>query len=185
MAESIFNSQVVAACITGFVTITGWTATNYILRRRENRNKLLQLKLEHISRQIEELYGPLFSLVDQLDNYYNSKQKILAGANLDEQRKEEFNVFLRENYFYQLHQEIRQLLKEKYHLIKENQLPQSFKDYLEHSIQETLQIDIWDKLKLSTANVEGMPWPDQFDKDARQSLNTLKEEYDRLLEQLN
>ena len=179
------SSQVIAALITGFVTILGWNVLTFLNNRKENQTKLLQFQIEHISRQIEELYGPLFNLVNQLNMYYDTKEKITEVFNTTDQKKEIINIFIRENYFYQLHDEIRKLIKNKYHLIDNNELPNSYRDYLLHSTQETLQIDIWNKLQIDTSIVKGIVWPDQFDIDTKKHLDSLKYRYNQLLSKLN
>jgi hypothetical protein len=171
----------ITAIIPGCFTIIVCIMSYYLTKQKENKTKRLQMKLEYVSRQIEEFYGPIFSLVTQLNMYYETKTSIVDSSNTNASDKERINVFVRENYFYELHSEIRALIKNKYHLIREDKLPDSYKLYLMHSTQEALQIDIWNKLHIDTSSVSGKTWPEDFEKQTEQELNELKTEYNLLI----
>ncbi len=173
-----------AAIITGCITMIGWIVSYYLTKQKENSTKRLQLQIEYVSRQIEEFYGPVFSLINQLDMYYITKTKIVDNSGIASNDKVRIDVFVRESYFYQLHSEIRHLIKTKFHLLEESELPDSYKLYLQHSIQETLQIEIWNKLNINTVCVKGLEWPNEFDKHIERELNSLKAKYDMLINKL-
>jgi len=170
--------------ITATITILGWFTVSFLSKWHENQNKHFQLNLDHISRQIEELYGPLFNLVNQLNMYYKVKENIVSKLDPQDPNLEKINGFLREDYFHSLHADVRNLLKTKYHLIDDNTLPKSYLDYLHHSTQESLQIEIWKKLNINTSKVKGLPWPDQFEVDVKTKLDKLKKEYNALIQKL-
>lgn len=178
------ESQILLAIITGFISITGGFLINFYIRKKEDKTKRLQIKLEYINKQIEELYGPLYSYIQQIYNYWEVHQQLLQPQGLNSDDKQRIVIYFREKYFYPLHIQIRDLLKEKMNLIEEIELPNSFWTYLQHSTLETTQITIWNELNISTQHVKGIPWPNEFAEDVKQTLDLLMFRYNTLLKEL-
>jgi hypothetical protein len=177
------DTTILATLITAFVTIAGWILTNYILRKKEDRTKRLQIRLDHTQMQIEELYGPLYSLINQVFIYWDVKER-LSISHIDDIEKEKIESLFREKYFSKIHQEIKTLLKTKFHLIEGVEFPKSYWDYLQHSTQEVVQIDIWRELEISTSGLAGYPWPDDFNDDVKKQLDKLMKRYESILNEL-
>ena len=66
--------------IAGAVTAFGWYATYAYAKLREDRTRRLDLLLKLRARQIEELYGPLLSLIEQIFNVWQVRENVLRGT---------------------------------------------------------------------------------------------------------
>jgi len=163
--------------ITGAITAFGWYATYAYAKMREDRTRRLDLLLKLRARQIEELYGPLFSLIEQIFNVWQVRETVLRGTAYSAEDQRRIREFFWQHYFTPLHQEIGALLRTKLYLLEGGLLPGSFTEYLEHATQEACQHRIWSELNIDTSQVPGRRWPQAFDKDVKAALDRLMVEY--------
>jgi len=163
--------------ITAVVTIVGWYVTYAYAKRREDRTRRLDLLLKLRAQQIEELYGPLRSLIDQIFNVWGVRENILRGIDLPPEDDSRVREFFFQNYFTPLHQEIASLLRTKLYLLEGGQLPGSFAAYLEHSTQEACQHRLASELGVDTSGVSDRAWPDDFYGEVTASLERLIAEH--------
>jgi len=170
-------AKYVPVLITAVVTIFGWYATYAYAKVREDRTRRLDLLLKLRAQQIEELYGPLRSLIDQIFNVWRVRKNMLGSLDLPPEDDRRVREFFWQNYFTPLHEEIATLLRTKLYLLEGGQLPASFKAYLEHSTQEACQHRLYSELGIDTSNVPGRPWPAAFDDDVKSSLDRLMAEH--------
>jgi hypothetical protein len=84
----------------------------------------------------------------------------------------------------QLHSDIRELLKTKLYLAESAIIPQSFRDYLEHSTQELFQQRLANELDVSTQHIKGKRWPQQFEKDVKNGIALIMQKRESLLRDL-
>ena len=56
------DTDIAVALIGAFIVALGWLVSYTFDKHREDRRRRLELRLSHLSRQIEECYGPLFNL---------------------------------------------------------------------------------------------------------------------------
>jgi hypothetical protein len=158
------NPALISALIAATVTIIGWFSTYWIAKRREDNTRRLEILLKYRQRQIEELYGPLVSLIDQIFNVWEVRENILGPSpgrysNEDQQR---IRQFFWNEYFHPLHQEIRNLLRTKLYLLEGGHIPDTFLQYLQHSTQEESQHRLWDELQIDTKNTPRKEFPRGF-----------------------
>jgi hypothetical protein len=164
------------ALIAAAVTVLGWYVTYAYARRREDQTRRIELRLKYRQRQIEELYGPLLSLIEQIFNVWEVRQSILASTDsLDGASRDRVNEFIWKEYFLPLHHEIRHLLRTKLYLLEEDLMPETFSRYLQHSTQEECQHRIRNELQIKTYG--GMPWPKGFYEDVKQTFEKLMADY--------
>ena len=163
--------------ITGAVTVFGWYATYLFAKYREDRTRRVDLLLKFRAQQIEQLYGPLLSLINQIFNVWDVQESILKGVSNSEEDAQRIKEFLWQHYFTPLHQEIGALLRTKLYLLEGGRLPKSFTEYLEHATQEGVQHQLWTELRIDTSNVKGREWPDAFSTAVKRTLDHLMEEY--------
>jgi hypothetical protein len=163
--------------ITVSVTAVGWYATYAYAKRAENRTRRAEIQLKYRAQQIEELYGPLLSLIEQVFNVWEVRETILKGGNYSDAVQKSIGEFFWQRYFSPLHKEIGELLRTRLYLLENSHLPKSFGEYLQHATQEACQHQLWDELKIDTSHVPGRKWPRQFDQDVKKTLDSLMEQY--------
>ncbi|HXH72176.1 MAG TPA: hypothetical protein VNI58_05110 [Mariprofundaceae bacterium] len=170
-------ADVVPVLITGVITIFGWYATYAYAKLREDRTRRLDLFLQLRARQIEELYGPLLSLIEQVFNVWQVRENVLRGTSCSEEDQRKIREFFWLNYFTPLHQDIGKLLRTKLYLLEGGILPESFNQYLEHATQEECQHRLWSELGIDTSKVQGRRWPQEFHRDVKDTLDRLMQDY--------
>jgi hypothetical protein len=166
-----------ATLLTVSVTAFGWYATYAYAKRAEDRTRRLEIQLKYQARQIEELYGPLLSLIQQIFNVWQVREVVLDGGRYSEGDRQRIRNFFWERHFSPLHKEIGDLLRTRLYLLEGNRLPKSFSEYLQHATQEACQHQIWGELNIDTSHVRGRPWPGDFDREVRQTLDRLMDAY--------
>jgi hypothetical protein len=170
-------AEVGPVLITAAVSVFGWYATYAYAKMREDRTRRLDLLLKFRARQIEELYGPLLSLIEQVFNVWQVRENVLQGTDLPSEDRQRIQEFFWQQYFNPLHQEISGLLRTKLYLLEGGVLPLSFSEYLEHATQEASQHRLWSELGIDTSKVPGRGWPDSFHRDVKTSLDRLMVEH--------
>ena len=170
-------ADIAPVLVTAIVTAVGWYATYAYAKIREDRTRRLDLLLKLRARQIEELYGPLLSLIEQIFNVWQVRQNVLESGKYSPDDQRRIQAFVWERYFTPLHQEIGALLRTKLYLLKDGSLPKSFSDYLEHATQEACQHKLWSELGIDTSQVPAREWPDNFETDVRGAFRSLMAEY--------
>ena len=160
-------SQTQIALLALVVTIFGWYATYFYTKRREDRTRRLEAKLKHMERQIDELYGPLHALIQQIFAVWQVREDLLMVSALTEAQKEAARDVIWREFFRPIHEQIQVLLRTKLHLVQ-GKVPYSFEEYLQ------LQIDI-------PGTTQRKGWPKEFAKDVFLSLRHIREDYDESL----
>lgn len=180
----------VGSTTTAIVTIVGWSVSHVLANRREHRTRRLEAALDYAERQIEELYGPLLSLIEQIFTVWTVRERVLfpdgrvgieAPGDAERQR---LIKFFQEAYFFPLHEKIRDILSSKLHLVDGQTVPPSFYAYLEHATQQLVQHRLFQEFRLSTLQVPGVPWPQNFYHDVKDSLEEIMARSDRYLRDL-
>jgi hypothetical protein len=138
--------------------------------------------LEHLQRQIEELYSPLLGLIQYSETVYKILQKKLqvkAVADVEAARS-----YFNEKYFLPLNSKIATLLREKIYLLDTNELPPSFKQFLEHESQFASLHSLWKDTNIQSDEIDGIPYPQNFENDAKEALGNLMKRYNQYLKRL-
>jgi hypothetical protein len=165
------------ALIAAAVTILGWYVTYAYAKRREDQTRRTELRLKYRQRQIEELYGPLLSLIEQIFNVWQVRQNIVNPKDSHRSGADETRIreFIWREYFSPLHHEIGTLLRTKLYLLENGRMPESFSRYLEHATQEECQHRLWSELHIETDG--GTPWPQGFYEEVKDTLERLTNDY--------
>jgi hypothetical protein len=177
------TTEVALALIAGLVTGAGWLVTHYLERQREQTRLRREARGKYLERQVEELYGPLFNLTMQIVATNHVRYGVLSNLPTDKRGAID-QLFYRE-YFRPLHDATRELLRTRLHLVEGNRLPESFYQYLRHSIQERVQQDLWSEHQIDTSAVKGVPFPNEFPALVQTTLEQLLREYDLVLSGLH
>jgi hypothetical protein len=171
------TSTLLALCGV-IVTLSGWLYE----RHKDERFKRIDARRKYFERQIEEFYGPLFTLVHSVFTHYQVLHKLTkekkASEALTPQQREQIESYYEDTYFLPLHLQIKEILHTKLYLIEGDDVPASFLDYLEHSLQARAQREIYTKLSISTIHVRGKDWPEEFYNDIKQGFDSIMRKYE-------
>jgi hypothetical protein len=163
--------------VPGAVTVVGWYATYVYTKLREDRTRRLDIALKLRARQIEELYGPLLSLIEQIFVVWQVRQNVFKAGNYSDDEGRRIREFFWKTYFTPLHDQAGALLRTKLYLLENARVPKSFEEYLEHATQEACQHRLWSELGIDTSKVKGRKWPTKFHDDVKDALDRLMGEY--------
>ena len=176
-------SSLLAVTVTACVTILGWYVANYLTSSRESAARKTEARKRYIERQIEELYGPLFNLTQQLASVRDIRAKILTTKwelehkDNDNDEIVEIRRFIRTDCVHPIFEKMESILTNRLFLLEDNEMPPSFQKLLRHITQNDTQHRLWTVKNISTINVEGTPYPDDFPKDVAAALSRLTNEY--------
>lgn len=194
------TATILSGGAVAIVTIVGWLAVHYLTRSREiesrsasasaaDRTKRLEILLKQHERQIEELYGPIYTLLQFIYNVWQIRKamvKDLAGMEPPEKALiEQVDWFVGENYFHPTHDEIRTILKSRLFLIEGAEMPKSFAAYLEHSMMENIKIRLRKDAKIDVPWSSVVRFPTQFDTDIKAGLSAALMARQKILDNLN
>src|SRR5262249_4422659 len=120
---------IVAALISGLVTIVGW----FVTRDTEEKKRQLETDLRHLERQMEELYGPLLGLVRQQKIAYKVVTQLVptkeggGGPDIEKFGSDQTKVwnFVAGKYLIPIQRQMTDLLWGKVYLLESDRLPDS------------------------------------------------------------
>jgi hypothetical protein len=177
IAKTPQDATLTVGLVAAIVTIIGWFANEFIRKRNEDKRKKIDERAKFLERQIEQFYGPLFNLVNQIVICNHVLYQIKISKNRSDSDKETINNFFQKNYFIPLHEEFNTVLKTKLYLIEGSELPESFYTYLRHAIQEQVQLTLWNNFKIDTSDVRGIPYPNVLYDDIKNGLDNAMLKY--------
>jgi hypothetical protein len=162
-----------------------------LTRASEDRTRKLQGLMRHYERQIEEFYGPLFNMVNQIFVANHVQYELLSARasktgdkRINEENAEKVRDYFHTTYFAPFHDDIRSILRTKLYLVEGSHMPESFYLYLKHAAQERDQRLLWKTHKIDSSSVEGEPWPNEFYNDIKAGLDNAMKNFERCLEGL-
>ena len=173
---------IIVASITAAVTIVGWNISYLFAKRREDRTRRIESSIKQLDRQFEEFYGPLHSLIEQIFNVWRVRRTLTECIPQD--KRDAVEIFVWKEYFLPLHSDIRELLKTKLYLAESGKIPESFRDYLEHSMQELFQKRLANELDVVIKDAKWKRWPQAFEKDVENAIDSIMKKRESLLRDL-
>jgi hypothetical protein len=179
---TVILAGVLAALISAFVTVYGWSVT----RRREEEKRQRETDLRHLQRQIEELYGPLLGLLRQQQIAYEVATQLVPRSEnshpdirkFSPEQREAWN-FLAANYLIPIQKQMCDLLWSKIYLLESGRLPESFEKFIANASQFECLHRLAAETQVSSLNVHGKEWPENFRSDVEETLANLAERYDQ------
>jgi hypothetical protein len=182
------EEKLLVATVAGFLGLAagfiGWMVNYYLailLRRRIEAASFVE-------RQIGELYGPLLGLVGHSDTVYGILRKKLCQPapgplEMSKLTEEDHRVwdFFQEHFFIPINTKIRQLIRDKTHLLENGKMPDSFFVFLEHEAHYACLHPMWQKLNIDSLHVHGPPWPHEFKSDIEKALERLTRRHQSLI----
>jgi hypothetical protein len=191
--EQIYITLIDKLAIGVFVILAGFWINRALkdfegkqaLRRElelsQNRAALAQLEA-----QIKELYSPLYGLIQRSQEIFDvakAKVPLSAAGQPDEEEAPIWRYFV-ESYFLPLNEKMADLIQSRMYLIEEDEIPESWKLFLEHQTQFHVLHTLWNDKNIHTPGITGKGWPSQFGPDVRKSLSRLRSEYNMFARRL-
>lgn len=180
-------TTIAPALIGAAVALIGLILTDGLTRARERKARRQDSAREYRERQLGEFYGPLLSLIEQIQSVYAIKETLLqAGRDrLSSDQKDKIDHYFWVTHFNPLHVAVRDLFRTKLYLLEEGKPPPSFDTYFRHSVQEKAQKEIASDLGIDTSFLRGTPYPRDFDTNVKSVVDKLTTIYERDIARLN
>jgi len=178
---------ITVALIGAAVTALGWLMSHVLAQRREQTKAQKQAALDHVERQLEELYGPLtFALYegrrtfkDLLDHL--GRRFVFEGDRPLPKEELETWLFWAEKDFLPRNERIQQLLMSKTHLIDGAVFPKSYVQFLDHHSSWAINHLRWKEQGVAYAWRSKINWPFEFENDVIETFERLKKRHAALL----
>jgi hypothetical protein len=77
-----------------------------------------------------------------------------------------------------------ELIQSKIYLVEEDELPDSWKLFLDHQMQLQILHSLWKDQHVSSNEIIGKGWPQQFEPDVKRGLSRLRSEYNMFARRL-
>lgn len=218
------NSTLLAAVVAAFVSGLGWLISQLFAVSRESVGREINARIKFIERQLEEFYGPLFSLTCQIEDaravrdrmirasalvikrgiqwdkqnwewivseadrqnwpFSNEELDRIKDSDISEVREREPLITIRfytlEQFIYPLYEEASKILAEKMHLLGRESIPDSYRSFMRHALQNRLQNRLYKDKKIPSRFTSASPYPREFSLDVGQGLQGLMIEYYQL-----
>jgi hypothetical protein len=177
---------VAPAVIGAVAAIVVLILTDVLTRMRENKTRRQEAALKFRERQIGDFYGPLLSLIEQIQSVYAIKEDLLKAderltpgdpRRLTQEQKNRVDHYFWLTHFDPLHQAVRELFRTRFYLLEGGTTPASFGTYLRHSVQEKAQKEIANNLGIDTSFLRGVTYPRDFDTNVKAALDKLMATY--------
>lgn len=139
--------------------------------------------LQHLQRQIEELYSPLLGLIQQSRIVYEVEQKKLPLKSTPEEFSKTKDYFI-EKYYLPLNDEMAKLIRTKIYLLDTDEMPESFHQFLKHESQFAALYKLWKDKGIRSDEIDGEEYPLPLENDVKNSLNELRKRYNHYLKRL-
>ena len=182
--------EVIIALLTAALTAFGWLV-NHVLGERAARRRLhLEAQLEHTTRQIECLYGPLAFLIIEGRQVFADLLESLGrdyvfveGEALPNGELKTW-LFWLDNSFLPANRQIRNLLRDNAHLIEGDRMPDSCAKFLQHYSSWEIRHQRWQKQQQAYSWHSSINWPEDFADEVLKTFSELKQRHARLVGQL-
>lgn len=183
-------------------TAAGWFITHHLASKAEGNRQVrahqfglehekLTYQLDFVRQQLDELYGPLALLVVEGEQTFHALAETLGKPDLvdkdvDSFTPEELEVwfFWVETEFFPRHEKMKDLMTHKLHLIADNEIPQTFIQFLDHHNSWKMHHDRWLKKEIPYKWHSTINWPIQFNKEVIATFSALKVYQATLMDQL-
>jgi hypothetical protein len=159
------------AILGASITVIGW----FVVRWREDRERAIERQMKYCERQIEEFYGPLFSLMHEIFAAEEVQENFIRAKSDGETT---IRSYFQRNYFLPLHAEMIQILKAKLYLVEGADVPPSFAEYLTHACDDR------GREELKMCPEKSFQWPKDFQQHLTAGLKAVMQEYDDVINQL-
>lgn len=182
------DPTLLAALIAATATAAGWFINNALMSRAELKRRRHEARLQHVERQLEQLYGPLLFLVKEGRSAWENFRDTLGREHVF-RKFEEFNekelplneeelglwLFWVDHEFMPRNEEIQRLLSSKTHLIAGRRMPESFMKFIEHHNSWRVTHQRWKEDGAPYSWHSKVNWPSEFEADVSDTYKRLKD----------
>jgi hypothetical protein len=177
--------------IIGFIAIAvpvfGWFINHILQSIRESKVKKREAMLQYTAKQLAELYGPLSLLIIEGKRTFLDLLDILGrdyvfieGQPLKEEELKTW-LFWAENDFLPRNERIKELIMSKTHLIEGEEIPESYKTFLDHCNSWQIKHLRWKKENVDYNWRSKINWPKEFSKDVLDTFSKIKKRHSSLI----
>ncbi len=149
-------------------------------RQKEYEALRGQTALNHLQRQIGELYGPLLGLI-QYGNAINEVE--FAKSSKEDHNLHAIESYFAEKYYIPLNKQISDLISSKLYLLVSNNIPDSFQQFLSHAARLECLNSLYKDRGIGSWDIEN-PYPDKFKEEVKGTLDSLKRRHEEYLSSL-
>jgi hypothetical protein len=110
--------------------------------------------LQHLQRQIEELYSPLLGMIQYSQYVFNMFDQ--KSKSMSQDKQADFQRYFNEKYFLPINSQMANLIRSKIYLVETNNLPDSFQHLLKHEAQFSCQYYLWKEANISSDEIKGI-----------------------------
>jgi hypothetical protein len=158
-------------------------------QRVGDRTRKIEALMKHYERQIEEFYGPLFNMVNQIFVANHIEWELLNAKQdgihvIDGNTREFVKDYFQRTYFVPFHDQIISIMRSKLYLVEGAEVPETFYLYLKHAAQERDQRTLWKEHGIDSSFLEGAAWPDRFYNDVKNGFENAMKNYEHSLDGL-
>ena len=178
---------VVAALVTAMAAALGWFVAHHLQARRADDERRAKAELEFLERQIEELYGPLSSLLHEGRRSFEDlclslgRNYIFPSSGMLPTNELNTWIYWAETEFLPRNQRIKELLSTKAHLIQGADFPTSYVDFFDHASSWATNHRRWKDQDVPYSWRSRVPWPIAFEADVHITFRELKQRHNVLL----
>jgi hypothetical protein len=178
------SSSIIVALIAAAVSILGWSVVHLFTKRREDHARKAQAALRRLERQIEEFYGPLEGLLTYADTVYRLEQTRKQLRPSEQGAKDEDVIqFFIESYYIPLNRQITELMHSKVHLMVEEKVPESYKEFMAQAATLECFHNLWRKTNLHSFFMPSpaQDWANELRAEVAQRLFELRTKHAELI----
>lgn len=178
----------VLAALTGALVGGGFSLLTLLVVEKRKRQE--EAALRHLRRQIEELYGPLYGLIQFGEAVNDIEWLRLPSDARDEKgrpKDEEGGKvirFFREHYYLPLNEQMMELIRTKVYLLDSDTIPKSFTDFIRHAAQLDCFHRLWKEADIRTHGIKPIEYPSEFRSEVEGTLNQLRREYNEYIRRM-
>jgi hypothetical protein len=183
LVEVVQQGAVLAAIIGAI----GWFVSHQHQKSRANEERRAKAELEFLERQIEELYGPLASLLHEGRRSFSDlcislgRNHIFPANGCLPANELKTWLYWAEAEFLPRNDRIKNLLIAKAHLIHGSEFPKSYIDFLDHANSWAINHRRWKDENVEYSWRSRIDWPPGFEREVLQAFGELKRRHNVLL----
>lgn len=186
--------------IAPLVAWLGWRKDSKLQREKEEKakNRAIELKnreikIARLEAQISEFYAPIFAIRKQSEKAYEVYRSLMPlkenkgkkQVNKNAMTNEHFKIhdYISDNFFIHSNKQIINIIKNKAHLLNDNDFSESLIDFVKHCTEFDIIHNLITKEKIEVSMGQDT-FPKNFTDDIKNGLDKLRKEYSDLIKSI-